>query len=94
MEKLGLQFEVLRDSGNEVAATFGLRWTLPDDLRRLYVSFGLEIPGGNGDDSWTLALPASFIVDRNGMIYYARTDPDYTCRPEPEETIAVLNDME
>lgn len=94
MEKLGLKFEILRDSGNDVAATFGLRWTLPEDLRRLYVSFGLDIPGGNGDDSWTLALPASYVVDRNGIIRLVRTDPDYTRRPEPEDTLAVLDDLE
>lgn len=94
MEKLGLKFEILRDSGNDVAATFGLRWTLPEDLCRLYVSFGLDIPGGNGDDSWTLALPASYVVDRNGIIRLVRTDPDYTRRPEPEDTLAVLDDLE
>ena len=88
-----MNFEILRDSGNEVAAAFGLRWTLPGDLQKLYVGFGLDLPGGNGDDSWTLALPASYVIDRHGVIRYARTDPDYTRRPEPEETVKFIEKL-
>jgi peroxiredoxin len=81
---------VLRDGGNEVAAAYGLRWKLPDDLRELYLGFGLSLPEGNGDESWTLPLPARYIIDRGGVVRYARSDPDYTRRPEPEETLAAL----
>jgi len=90
VEKHKLAFEILSDPVNEVAATFGLRWTLPNDLRALYISFGLDIPGGNGDESWTLALPARYVVDQGGVIRYASTGPDYTQRPEPEEFLPVL----
>jgi peroxiredoxin len=90
IEKLKLGFGILHDPGNKVAAAFGLRWSLPDDLRALYLQFGLDLPAGNGDDSWTLALPASFIIDQQGSVRYARTDPDYTRRPEPDETLEAL----
>lgn len=90
VEKHKLQFEIVSDPGNEAAAAYGLRWTLPEDLRALYVEFGLDIPGGNGDDSWTLPMPARYVIDRDGIIRYAFTDPDYTRRPEPEEAIEAL----
>jgi len=90
IEKRKLGFEILRDAGNEVGAAYGLRWALPDDLRQLYLQFGADLPAGNGDDSWTLPLSARYIVDKDGVIRYARTDPDYTRRPEPEETIEAL----
>ena len=90
VEKHVLHFEILSDPDNRVAAAYGLRWTLPVDLRELYVSFGLDIPGGNGDHSWRLPMPARYVIDRAGVIRYASTDPDYTRRPEPEESLAVL----
>ena len=86
----GLGFEVLTDAGNEVAAKFGLRFALPTYLREIYASFPLDIAAYNGDASWTLPMPARFIVDRRGIIRYAHSDPDYTTRPEPEDTVAAL----
>lgn len=90
VEKLQLHYEILSDPGNRVAAAYGLRWTMPFDLRELYVSFGLDIPGGNGDDSWTLPMPARYVIDQKGIIRYASTDTDYTRRPEPEEALEIL----
>ena len=78
------------DDGNMVAASYGLRWTLPSNLQTLYMQFGIDLPAGNGDDSWTLPLPARYIIDRQGKLVYARTDPDYTRRPEPNETLDAL----
>ena len=86
----GLGFEVLSDAGNEVAAKFGPRFALPAYLREIYASFPLDIAAYNGDASWTLPMPARFIVDRRGIIRYAQSDPDYTTRPEPEDTVAEL----
>lgn len=85
-----LGFEVLSDAGNEVAARFGLRVALPGYLRALYASFPLDLAVYNGDASWTLPMPARFIIDEAGIIRYAESDPDYTTRPEPEDTVAAL----
>ena len=35
-------------------------------------------------------MPARFIIDEQGIIRYAESDPDYTTRPEPEDTLAAL----
>jgi peroxiredoxin len=86
----GLTFEILSDTGNEVAAAFGLRFTLPDYLRAVYATFPLDIAAYNGDASWTLPMPGRFVIDRRGIIRYAESDPDYTTRPEPEDTLAAL----
>ncbi len=89
-QQRGLTFEILSDRGNEVAAQFGLRWQLPDYLREIYREFPLDLPKFNGDDSWTLPIPARFVVDRSGVIRAAQSDPDYTTRPEPAETLEAL----
>lgn len=85
-----LTFPILSDAGNEVAAKFGLRFALPEYLKQVYAGFPLDIAAYNGDASWTLPMPARFIIDRSGTIRYAQSDPDYTTRPEPEDTLAAL----
>ncbi len=85
-----LPFEGLRDHGNQVAATYGLVFTLPDDLRAIYQTFGIDLATGNGDGTWRLPVPARFVIDRTGTIRAADADPDYTRRPEPAQTVEVL----
>jgi peroxiredoxin len=87
IERRHLTFEILSDRGNEVAAQFGLRFSLPDYLRRIYRTFPLDLEAFNGDASWTLPIPARFVIDRSGIIRAAEFDPDYTTRPEPGETL-------
>ena len=86
----GLTFEILSDRGNEVASRFGLTFSLPDYLRMLYATFPLDLTTYNGDNSWTLPMPARFVIDPRGIIRDAESDLDYTSRPEPEETLAAL----
>lgn len=88
-----LKTTILSDPGNAVAAQYGIRHTLPPDLREIYLKFGLDIPAHNGDDSWTLPMPARLIIDTEGIVRYADINPDYTRRPEPEDTLAVLKEQ-
>ena len=88
-----LTFEILTDRSNEVANRFGLRFALPDDLHKLYLTFPLDLEKFNGDASWTLPIPARFVIDQQGVIRHAESDPDYTTRPEPEDTLAALRTL-
>ena len=88
-----LPFELLRDFGNQVAETYGLVFTLPDDLRALYQKFGIDLARGNGDGTWRLPVPARFVIDRQGIIRAVDADPDYTRRPEPAATVAILREL-
>jgi peroxiredoxin len=85
-----LAFDVLSDPGNRVASEFGLTFELPEDLRQLYAKFGIDLKKYNGDESWTLPMPARFVIDSGGTVRAADADPDYTVRPEPAETVRVL----
>lgn len=93
IEKQELTFEVLSDVGNNVAKEFGLVFTVPEILRNIYHSFGIDLPKSNGDDSYTLPLPATYIVDRNGTIIYSFVDTDYTKRVDPQEIIDILKSL-
>jgi peroxiredoxin len=85
-----LSFPILSDPGNEVAERYGLRFRMPDYLIDLYKQFGVDLPAFNGDGSWTLPMPARFVIDRHGRIRYAEASTDYTRRPEPEELLLTL----
>ena len=88
-----LSFEMLRDFGNRVAEAYGLVFTLSDDLREIYLKFGIDLAQGNGDGTWRLPVPARFVIDRQGIICAVDADPDYTRRPEPTQTVEVLKGL-
>ena len=71
-------------------AAFGLRFSLPADLTDLYRSFKIDLAAFNDDPSWTLSMPARYVIGRDGTILYAEVNPDYTRRPEPEDVLGVL----
>jgi peroxiredoxin len=90
-EDLGLSYAMLKDAGNQVASQYGLVHGLPPDLQAIYAKNNIDLPAVNGDGTWTLPMPARFVLDRDGIIRAADADPDYTRRPEPAETIAALD---
>ena len=57
---------------------------------KAYTQFGIDLTKYNGDDSWTLPVPARYIIDRGGVIRYAEIRPDHKDRPEPSDTIRAL----
>jgi peroxiredoxin len=85
-----LSFPILSDVKGKVGAAFGLRFELPDYLIELYKSLKNDLPAFNGDPSWTLPMPARYVIGQDGTILYSEVNPDYTHRPEPEEMIPVL----
>src|SRR5262249_49497789 len=90
----GLTFPILSDTHNDVAAGFGIRFAMPDYLVDLYKNvFKNNLEAINGDDSWTLPMPARFVIDQDGTIAYAEVSPDYTRRPDPEELLSVLDEV-
>lgn len=85
-----LDFPILSDAHNDVAAAFGLRFALPDYLVELYKSLKNDLPAFNADPSWTLPMPARYVIGQDGTILYAEVNPDYTRRPEPEDMLPAL----
>lgn len=83
-------FPILSDERNEVAAAFGLRFTMQDYLVDLYKSLKNDLPAFNGDSSWTLPMPARYVIAPDGTIVYAEVNPDYTRRPDPSEMLPAI----
>jgi peroxiredoxin len=85
-----LSFPILSDVKGKVGAAFGLRFNLPDYLVELYKQLKNDLPTFNDDPSWTLPMPARYVIRQDGLILYSEVNPDYTRRPEPEDMIPVL----
>ena len=86
-----LRFPLLSDAGNTVARQFGLTYRVPDEQRAVYQRAFVNLPFVNGDDSWDLPIPATYIIDRDGTVLYASANEDYTDRPEPEDIVRFLS---
>jgi peroxiredoxin len=85
-----LRFLLLSDTGNNVARQFGLTYRVPDDQKAIYQRAFVNLPLVNGDNSWELPIPATYIIDRDGAVLYASANEDYTERPEPAEIVGFL----
>jgi peroxiredoxin len=83
-----LPFPVLSDPGCTIAENFGLAYTIPDYHRDYYRSVLVNIPFINGDKSWRLVLPATYVLARDGRVVYAEAHADFRVRPEPEDGLA------
>ena len=92
MEEDGIDFPVLQDLGNGVARDYGLVFRMPDELIDVYLSaFKVDLTRFNGDQSWQLAIPATYVIAPDGAVAFASVDPDYTRRYEPSELLDVLD---
>jgi len=88
-----LAFDVLSDVGNEVAGRFGLVYSLPEELRAALRSNNKALPGINGDESWKLPVPATYVIGKDRRVVLAFIDVDYRNRIDPEEILPTLKSL-
>ncbi|MGF6227605.1 peroxiredoxin [Inquilinus ginsengisoli] len=82
MRQNSLTFPILSDAKGAVGAAFGLRFQLPGYLVELYKGLKNDLPVFSDDPSWTLPMPARYVIAQDRTILYAEVNPDYTRRPE------------
>ena len=92
-KKLKLTFPIVRDEEQRIAQAYGLVFDVPATVSSIYAGFGIDIPRFTGRDVWQLPMPARYVIDKSGIIQAADVDPDYTTRPEPDDTMAVLRGL-
>jgi peroxiredoxin len=92
-KKNALAFPVLSDAGSATARSFGIAYDLAEELRPIYAHFGHDLPDKNGDESWVLPIPATYVIDRDGTIALAFVDVDYRNRLEPAEILTALQSL-
>jgi peroxiredoxin len=80
---------VLSDAGNEVARRYGLVFSLSKALRAV----SSDLPAYNGDDSWELPMPGTFVIAPDGTVRLAFVDADWTRRLEPAAILDALRGL-
>ncbi len=85
-----LEFEVLSDRRNEVAARFGIAYDIPEVVRTITGKFGHYLPDYNGSDDWRLPISATYVISPDRRIVLADVDPDFRARLEPAHALAAL----
>jgi peroxiredoxin len=89
-EKNDLAFTVLSDNRGRLADALGIRFELSDAVKAYFIKAGHDLPARNGDDRWSMPMPATYVVEKGGRIARAFVDPDYRRRLEPAEAVAAL----
>lgn len=89
-----LDFSILHDAGGYVAAQFGVEWQVPAELRKLYLALNVDLEKFNGEDGWTLPLPARFIIDRQQTIVYAEINFDEAHRVNLDGLLTALDGLQ
>jgi peroxiredoxin len=95
----GLRFPLLADPGCEIAAQFGLAYTVSPEQRRYFQSILVNIPFNNAglsyhnatEASWRLPLPGTFVINQQNVITFAEAHADFRVRPEPADVLAALD---
>ena len=93
VNKNALTFDVLSDVRNEVARSYGLVYSLPEEIRAALRLNNKALPSINGDTSWELPVPATYVIARNQLIALAYIEVDYRKRLEPEALLTCLKSL-
>jgi peroxiredoxin len=86
----GLPFPMLSDPSCALAENFGIAYTVPEYHRDYYLSILINIPFVNGEPSWRLPIPATYVIGRDRKVLFAEAHADFRVRPEPEEALAAI----
>jgi peroxiredoxin len=90
-EKHAIPIDILSDGNGAVMRTYRLRFEVPEEVKALYLEkFGLDLGKYNGPGRWELPVPATYVLDRGGIVRAGEADPDYTVRMEPADIVAAV----
>jgi peroxiredoxin len=91
--KLDIDGEILVDVDHGLALELGLVVHVTDEVRKAYLDFGLDLSKRYGSDAWFIPVPATYVIDRQGVVRFAEADVDFRHRAEPEAVLSVLREI-
>jgi len=90
-EKHAIPIDILSDATSEVMKKYRLWFAVPAEVKTLYMEkFGMNLEKYNGAGRWELPVPATYVLDREGIVRAGEADPDYTVRMEPGDVVAAI----
>jgi peroxiredoxin len=81
---------VLSDIDNGYALSVGVVMWLGDEVRALYQQVGLDIERYQGNATWFVPIPATFVLAQGGVVVGRKVDPDFRTRMDIEEILKAL----
>lgn len=85
-----LTYPILSDVGMKVGKQYSIQFVLDPEIQEMYTKFGLDVNSHNGDKTFQLPLPATYVIGRDGTVTYAFVNADYSKRAEPADILNAL----
>jgi peroxiredoxin len=92
-KRLKVSIELLSDVDNGVALDFGVAFQIPEAYRKELLTRGVNLVQRHGNDAWIIPIPATFVIDKSGIIRYTFVEPEFVRRAEPQEIVEVLQQL-
>jgi peroxiredoxin len=86
----GAEFPILTDLDNGYALSLNLAVWVGREMQEMIAAAGADVSTYQGNDSWMLPIPATFVVGKNGIIMARHVDPDYRRRMEIDDLLDAL----
>jgi peroxiredoxin len=91
--QLNLDLTMLADVDHGVAISYGLLFRLPDEAKAHYAGLGYDLGHRHGSNEWMLPIPATYVIDQDGVVRGAFVEPDFTIRQEPSDILATVRQL-
>lgn len=92
-QQLNLDLTMLADVDHGVATTYGILFRVPDETRAHYAGLGYDFGHRHGTSEWMLPIPATYVIDQDGVVRGAFVEPDFTIRQEPSDILAGVGQL-
>jgi peroxiredoxin len=89
-EDCNVNFPILSDMDNGYAMSLNLAIWVGNEMQEYMSKIGRMLPQYQGNDSWMLPIPATFVIGKNGRIKSRFVDPDYRNRMSIDDLIDAL----
>jgi len=88
--QLNLDLTMLADVDHGVAMSYGLLFRVPEETKAHYAGLGYDFGRRHGSSEWMLPIPATFVIDQDGIVRGASVEADFTIRQEPSDILATV----
>ncbi len=88
-----LPFSFLTDSNNRVAEKYRLRYEIKGRSEELYKEAGIDLSEYNAAGDSFLPIPAKFVLDRAGVVCYAKASPNPFERVEMGDILLLIEEL-
>ncbi|GLQ56126.1 peroxiredoxin-like family protein [Devosia nitrariae] len=92
-QELGIDLMMLADVDHGVATTYGIVFRVPDETRAHYAGLDHDFGHRHGSSEWMLPIPATYIIDQDGVVRGAFVEPDFTIRQEPSDILTRVGQL-